>query len=256
VNDPRDGGGAAAGQDVRQAWIRKPSPASCRTSGASYAATRPWRTSSRGVYETTTLEQVLGATFYFDLISTRFGEPEEVDRIRDRLRSFAWANSDLKCRCITVANVAVIDMGRHQAVFSTLDERKKRGEPWWWLDLSVCRVCGQGWLVAQEERQNDVVCMRRLDEQEVAGVIERSAWPSDFDRYETLLRMGVEAGRASTFLDPLGDSSLDWTVADLARDRPGITVSDLCALLNLDREIAEAIATRVVASEGAKIRFD
>jgi len=36
--------------------------------------------------------------------------------------------------------------------------------PFWWLVLYGCRSCGQGWLVAQEERHNDIFCMRRLDE--------------------------------------------------------------------------------------------
>ena len=87
-------------------------------------------------------------------------------------------------------------------------------------------------------------------------MIERSVWPSDFDRYETLLRMGADAGRAFTFLDPIGDSSLKWTIADLARERPGITVTELCDLLNLDRETAATIAWSVVEDKGADIRFD
>ncbi len=205
---------------------------------------------------TAALEQVLGKTLYMDLISTDFRSAEEVDRIRGRLRNFSEAASRATCRCVTLADRDVIDMGAHEGVFSTLEERKQRGQPWWWLSLYVCRVCGQGWLVAQEERQNDIFCLRRLDEQTVTRVIERSVWPPDFDRYETLLRIGRDSGRSWRFLDPVGDSSLECTIADLARERPGIPVSDLCGLLNIDREIAETIAKTVVAKEGAKITFD
>lgn len=207
-------------------------------------------------HETAALEQVLGKALYMQLISTRFGDPEELHRMRSRLRDFAQLKSELRCQCVTVADRDIIDMGERNEFFATLDERKKRGKPWWWLHLEVCRVCGQGWLVAQEERQNDIFCLRRLDEQTVAAVIERSEWPPDFDRYETLLRMGSDAGRAVTFLDPIGDSSLKWTIADLAQERPGISVSELCDLLNIEREIAETIAWKVVAEQSAKIRFD
>jgi hypothetical protein len=198
----------------------------------------------------------LGRALYIDLISTAFGEAEEVNRLRTRLRTFAEGALTLACRCVTVADLDIIDMGEHDEFFATLDERKKRGEPWWWLHLEVCRVCGQGWLVAREERQNDIFCLRRLDEQAMAGIVERSVWPPDFDHYETLLRIGGDAGRSVRFLDPVGDSSLKWTIADLARERPGIRVSDLCSLLNIDREIAVTIARRVVTEQSAEICFD
>lgn len=207
-------------------------------------------------YGTTALEQVLGTALYMEVVSTRFGDPEELDRIRARLREFARLRSELRCQCVTIADRDIIDMGERDDFFATLDERKRRGDPWWWLHLDVCRVCGQGWLVAQEERQNDLYCLRRLDARETAGVIERSVWPSDFDRYETLLRMGADAGRSVTFVDPLGDSSLAQTMADVARERPGISLSELCELLNLDRGIAETIAWKVVTDEGAEIRFE
>lgn len=206
--------------------------------------------------ETDALEQVLGKPLYMELISTDFRNAEEVDRIRGRLRTFAEGVSELACRCVTLADLDVVDMGEHEGVFATLDERKERGQPWWWLHLDVCRVCGQGWLVAQEERQNDIFCLRRLDERAVAGVIERSVWPPDFDRYETLLRIGRDRGRAVRFHDPVGDSSLKWTISDLARERPGVRISELCDLLNIDHETAEMIARTVVADRGAEIRFD
>jgi len=59
-----------------------------------------------------------------------------------------------------------------------------------------------------------------------------------------------------TYDDPIESGSLYDTMADLARDRPGIAVSELCELLNLDRTTAEAIAARLVRREGLQIGFD
>ncbi|OAI54788.1 hypothetical protein AYO44_14250 [Planctomycetaceae bacterium SCGC AG-212-F19] len=68
------------------------------------------------------------------------------------------------CECGRLDDPAVIDMGQHEEVFRTLEKVCTRGTPWWWLYASTCRACGQTWLVAQEERQNDVFILRRLDQ--------------------------------------------------------------------------------------------
>ena len=79
--------------------------------------------------------------------------------------------------------------------------RRSRGEPWWWLWCGECSRCGQWWLVGQEERQNDVYCLRRLDADEVNELLQNNVWPSDFDRYESLLRLGRDAGVMFRFAD-------------------------------------------------------
>src|SRR4051794_18251053 len=106
------------------------------------------------------------------------------------------------CQCATLNDLAVIDMGDHDGVFQTLIKLRERGEPWWWLYASRCNVCGQVWLVAQEERQNDVFILKRLDETATTGLLAADRWPSDFDRYETLLEIGRAAGRKVSFVDP------------------------------------------------------
>ncbi len=147
-------------------------------------------------------------------------------------------------------------MGDHEGVFATLEERARRGPPIWWLALFTCGACAQGWLVAQEERQNDIFCLRRLGPDTVSNILAASAWPDEFDKYENLLLVGRRAGRSVRFLDPLGSSSLALTMADLARDRPGITLSELCTLLNLERDVAMELAQAVVAEQHVEITFD
>jgi hypothetical protein len=52
------------------------------------------------------------------------------------------------------------------------------------------------------------------------------------------------------------DSSLAWLIADLAKERPGITLSEIAKLLNLDRELAKDLAKKAVRNEGIEINFE
>ena len=66
--------------------------------------------------------------------------------------------------CVQLSDVAVVGMGdESKKVFLTLNEIRWRGNPYWWLSVYQCRACQQSWLVAQEERHNDVFCLYRPD---------------------------------------------------------------------------------------------
>jgi hypothetical protein len=77
-------------------------------------------------------------------------------------------------------------------------------------------------------------------------VIREGIWPPDFVRYETLLEIGRETGRSVRFAD-VADSPLLHTIADLAKERPGIRVSELASLHNLDPPVAAKLARQVVS---------
>lgn len=149
------------------------------------------------------------------------------------------------CECPSVADLGVVDMGAHEDVFASLEERARPGAPRWWLSLEVCRVCGQGWLVGADERHNDVFCMRRLSLNEVAGIEREQRWPSDFDSYEALLRLGRDAGRSVRFVDPLGSSSLSASVEELVAARPLISVAELASLLAVELDLARVLCLRL-----------
>ncbi len=161
----------------------------------------------------------------------------------------------LTCECRRLDDLAVVPMGHHEDVFRTLDTVRKRGSPWWWLYASTCRACGRTWLVAQEERHNDLFILRRLDPATAERIIRDNAWPPDFDRYEALLEIGRAAGHSVRFVD-VTDSPLLYTVTDLARERPGIRVSELASLLNLNPIVAGNLARQVVATSRVSITFD
>jgi hypothetical protein len=158
------------------------------------------------------------------------------------------------CECARLEDLAIVPMGHHQDVFRTFEWVRKRGMPWWWLHASVCQACGQTWLLAQEERHNDLFILRRLDKTTAARLLQGGIWPAEFDRYETLLEIGRAAGHSVRFFD-VADSPLLHTVADLARERPGICFSELASLLNLDPGVAADLA-RQVESATVGITFD
>lgn len=160
-----------------------------------------------------------------------------------------------KCKCSTLGGFAVVDMGEHDAIFATLDRVRDHGAPYWWLYACVCRSCKTTWVVAQEERQNDIFILRRLEPPATEELLRNNVWPPGFERYEALLEIGCKYGCQARFLDP-ENSSLPWTIADLARERPGIAVSDLARLLNLAPDVAAKLARKVVANDAVEITFD
>ena len=160
-----------------------------------------------------------------------------------------------QCKCGTLHKLAVVDMGQHQAIFETFERVRERGVPYWWLYACECRACKTMWVIAQEERQNDVFILRKLEWPATDLLVRDNVWPPDFERYEALLEIGRDYGRQVQFLDP-ENSSLSWTIADLARERPGIAVSRLAWLLNLAPETALNLATKVVDRDGVRITFD
>jgi len=123
------------------------------------------------------------------------------------------------------------------------------------LYASACRVCQTLWVIAQEGRQNDIFIVRKLDAPADELLLREDVWPPDFERYEQLLEIGRDYGRRVQFADP-ENSSLAWTISDLAKERPGIAVSRLASLLNLTPEIAARLARKAVDRDGVDIKFD
>jgi len=204
------------------------------------------------VYSEPTLEERLGKELYLKVISADFANSDGVRMVRELLSDYARQASSLHCQCIRLPNLAVVDMGEESEVFSSLVCVRKRGEPYWWLAAYRCRQCGQYWLMAQESRQNDIYCLRRLDTMTTERLLRENQWPSEFSKYRDLLIIGAEAGRSVRFMDPM-HSSLVFTVADLAKETPGITVAEIARLLNIELPLASAIAEKAIKEEGVVI---
>jgi len=129
------------------------------------------------------------------------------------------------CVCVELRDLSVLPMGAgfsyrlYEKVSETLGEVKSRGEPYEWISANKCRQCGQWWLVATEIGHIDILCLRRLNREEADRLLREDLWPSDFDKYATLLRLGKEAGRMGGWIEGIDPSlsSIPWTMARLAR---------------------------------------
>lgn len=205
------------------------------------------------LYAQQDLEGLLGASDYLKVISTDFGDSEACVRVREFLEEFTRRTWPSTCECQSVSDLAVIDMGNTNGVLDHFVEVRRRGDPYWWLHLSKCSLCQTPWLVAQEERQNDVFVLRRLSANESEAIVLDHRWPPHFDSYATLLRLGRDAGYHFTFVDPPGSSSLVWTMRDLARESPEMPLAEMAALLNIDIELAEAVAEQVLLKHGVQV---
>lgn len=192
------------------------------------------------LYSETTLETVLGHSLYMAAVETDFGNRESVFQLKRQLSTFAQTHDQSNCLCVRYPDLTVFTMGHHKDFIASLETTRRRGESHWWLHTEECQSCGQSWLMASEERVNDVYILRRLRPRESEAIRVESRWPPDFDRYETLLEIGRDAGLQWTFVDPL-NSSLVHTARDLARERPQIGEYELASLLNVDPDMAKAL---------------
>ncbi len=174
------------------------------------------------------------------------------------------SKTDDSCVRIQLPDIAVVLMGAgpqyavYEKLSETLEIVKPSGEPYDWVSVQRCRKCGQWWLVAEEIGHIDILCLRRLTLETAARLLKDDIWPPDFDKYSTLLRLGKEAGRIGGWIEGMDPSfsSIPWTIALLARETPGIHVSELAELLNLSLSVATKFAKEVVKEKGVIITFD
>lgn len=140
------------------------------------------------VYSNPTLESLFGKMLHLEIISANFSSKEVVPQLKETLKKFVISSTRSSCTCSQLSNIAVVDMGdESEKVLETLDEIKKRGNPYWWLSVYQCRECQQSWLVAHEERQNDVIYLYRLDTITAKDILSNNNWTPIFDDYEDLL---------------------------------------------------------------------
>jgi hypothetical protein len=134
-------------------------------------------------------------------------------------------------------DLAVVPMGGDdldERVFATLDPILDHGQDLWWLYLSLCHGCRQHWLVAQESRIYDIFFLKRVAPETAEAIIESGKWPDDFSTYERVLTLGRTLCTPPRFLDPFA-YSLQWTIEDLRKERPGITPREIAYLLGISQ---------------------
>lgn len=143
------------------------------------------------------------------------------------------------CCCASLPDLAAVPMGGDgldDRVFATLDIALERGGECWWLYMSICSVCDQRWMIAQEERIYDEYFMRRIERTDAEAMVAGGPWPEEFDTYERVLRVARNLGQHPfTFLDNLAGDLVD-TAWDLRKARPNITVEEIAHLIGVKAE--------------------
>jgi hypothetical protein len=185
-------------------------------------------------YTDKSLEEALGNALYWEVIAADYRSADVVSSIREQLRKALDPN--LKCLCPAVPDLAIIAMGGDRLdlrFFATVREIQRHGGDLWWLYLSRCEVCGQNWMLAQEERIYDDYLLKRLTTGEAEATISDGRWPSDFLTYESVLEIARRLGSTASFVDPRSPA-LIVSVRDLKVSRVGITATEIAKLLGIE----------------------
>ena len=146
------------------------------------------------------------------------------------------------CQCATLADLAAVPMGGDgldELVFDSLERVCDHSRDLWWLYLSKCSLCGQHWMIAQEERIFDEFFLRRISVKEAENVLD-NRWPDDFITYERVLKIGHTFATPCIFFDPLAHS-LIWSAEDLRKERPEITIDEIASLLGITPRSAKRL---------------
>ena len=209
------------------------------------------------VYKENNLENFLSKELYLVIIESNYKNMDIVFELKSHLSNYLRNNYPSGCKCLEISDNDVLDMGlkKTDEFFSYLKNIKDRGNGRWWLFLAECTKCNEAWLVAQEERHNDIYCLKRLSENAKNDILNENKWPPDFDKFESLLSIGFEAGKKVRFFDPI-NSSIEVTIIDIVNEHPGINFNELIRLLNIDTETGKEIIRNIEKKYKLNLVYD
>lgn len=208
------------------------------------------------IYNDSSLNKYLGESLYLEVISNDYNDKNSTYNLKLKLKQYMNELKPLSCKCIQFKDLEVLTMNAESCeLISTLIKVIDRGMPYWWLSLQKCNQCMEYWLLAQEERINDNFILKRLSKDIVEKVIDNKEWPDLFNDYADLLKIGNEESKCFTFVEPLKSPSIFYTIVDLAKCQPKISVSELSKLLNLNKLTTLKIAKRAIKEEKVKINL-
>ena len=159
------------------------------------------------------------------------------------------------CACSALGDFAVVGMGdsegRDKRILATLEPMFDHGGEQWWLYTSRCSVCETDWMIAQEERIHDNYYLRRLSATDMQAILENGQWPSEFLRFEDVIKLGPDNNQVARFFNP---NDLTDTVKELIEARAGIAASEIAYLLCLSESEAARLIERAKQMSWAQLR--
>lgn len=198
------------------------------------------------------LEKCLGEELHWQLLSADYGNSEVVGRLRKSL--YVVMKQHRECECAIIRDKVSILMegdGFDKRVFTTLEEVRDHGRDQWWLYATKCMVCSQAWLIASDQRIHDNYYLTRITLEVLEGILSGGSWPSDFQTYEEVLRLGRDSGKFARFFDPQSPA-LVWATEELLRERPQIKISEIAYLLAVSEDSASQLVKTAKASSSKK----
>ncbi|WP_088308103.1 hypothetical protein [Novosphingobium sp. B 225] len=106
-------------------------------------------------------------------------------------------------------------------------------------------------MIAQEERIFDEHFLRRLTVDEANRIFMSAEWPVEFLSYERVLKTGHALRiRPCVFLDR-HSPSLVWTVEDLRKERPDISVDEIALLLGVTATQTKRLLAAASSGKGS-----
>ena len=194
------------------------------------------------IYNDTNLEQFLGESLYFDVISANYQDPIEAYGIKEKLEFFAEQTFLYTCQCHRLKNEAVVGMGFEGEFFEPFETIIEKDDFHFWMYVSQCSQCKQRWLIAEEGVYNDDYYLYRLSDEEFNCIEKENKWPNRFGHYEFMPFIGHVFGK-NNFTDQNRTNTPVYSIMyQIAKRNPGIKVGDLAQFLGIPVEQATKIA--------------
>ena len=194
------------------------------------------------LYSNEGTQLALGEDPYLNAISVDYRDGQRVADFRAELRKSLPHPAD--CECHTISDWGLVILGQWSPDNFEVVQRETSSP--YWLHSLVCKECQTRWTVAEDSRIYDVWIVVRVASFDMAKV----------NSYSGLLSLAVSSGAMVRYDDPIHSIELPAAIEELAREKPGISLTELTGLLPVDREIVDHHARDVIAKSRVSIDLE
>lgn len=180
-------------------------------------------------------ELQLGEDAYLEAISLDYRNTRQVAEFRSKLGRCLPRTSE--CRCEAIPDWGLVTLGRWTSEgFEHIEQQEHTP---YWLQAMICKTCKTHWIVGQDNIIYDVWIVVRATCRDISRI----------KTYRGLLSQAIRSGAMVGYEHPMQSVELPWAIKELAQETPGISVTEMTALLPADREVVMHHA-RAVLSQG------